>query len=100
MEQWYRTSVRTRAGFWRGVHDVLSRLSNRIDADTAAKIISAINARIPMLTADENAALPKWADDFEIEAWKGTQALLADWANRPKRKPRSMRSGANKRGKN
>jgi hypothetical protein len=81
MEQWYRKSVRTRAGFWRGVHDVLSRLSNRIDAETAAKLISTINARIPMLSADEAAALEKWNDDAEIEDWERVGKDFGDIAN-------------------
>ena len=85
MQRWYQASVRARADFWCDVHDVLSRLSNRVDADAAAKIVLAINARVPTLTSDEAAALQQWADDREVESWKELGAYLAvmtEWSQK------------------
>lgn len=50
---WQRASLDLRIKFWQNLHEVLSRLSNRIDAATAHKIMDAINARIPLPPIDE-----------------------------------------------
>jgi hypothetical protein len=70
MEAWYQASVHARNVFWRGVHQALARLANRVNGEQAAKILAAINARIPMLTADEVAALPRWEDEELLNRWK------------------------------
>jgi hypothetical protein len=55
---WQRASLERRIDFWTNLHEVLSRLSNRIDAATAAKIMDAVNARIPMPMVDEIEGTP------------------------------------------
>jgi hypothetical protein len=39
-----------RVAFWTRVHQRLAKLSNRIDAETAGKILGSIHARVPMVT--------------------------------------------------
>jgi hypothetical protein len=51
-------SVAARIEFWRGLHERLSQLSNRLDAEMRAKVIGAVHARVPMVTPDEQRALP------------------------------------------
>jgi hypothetical protein len=68
--KWMRRSVRERGWFWDALHDRLSRLANRIDAEARGKIMGAVHARIPMLTVDEREALPKWEAEEELEAWQ------------------------------
>jgi hypothetical protein len=78
MEAWYWESVHARDEFWHGVHDVLARLANRVNGEEAAKIIAAINARIPMLTTDEVAALSIWEDEALLDRWKRAEQQFAD----------------------
>ena len=42
-----------RIAIWQVLHQQLARLTNRVDAMAQAKIMSAVHARIPMVTADE-----------------------------------------------
>ena len=46
-------SVADRLVFWRGLHERLAKLSHRVDAETHAKILTAIHARVPIVTAAE-----------------------------------------------
>ena len=50
-------SVAARIEFWRGLHERLDQLSNRLDAQTRGKVIGAVHARVPMVTPDEQRAL-------------------------------------------
>jgi hypothetical protein len=50
-------SVAARIAFWEALHERLRKLGNRVDAETQAKVLGAVHARIPMVTADEQAAL-------------------------------------------
>jgi hypothetical protein len=50
-------SVAARVEFWRGLHERLDQLSNRLDAETRGKVIGAVHSRIPMVTPDEQRAL-------------------------------------------
>ncbi len=49
-------SVGDRIAFWRGVYAQLAEFANRIDAETQGKIIIAVHARIPMVTAEDQRA--------------------------------------------
>ena len=49
-------SVTARIEFWRGLHERLDQLSNRLDAETRGKVIGAVHARVPMVTPDEQRA--------------------------------------------
>jgi hypothetical protein len=65
-------SVTARVEFWRGLHERLDQLSNRLDAETRGKVIGAVHSRVPMVTSDEQRALQleakgdagQWATDF------------------------------------
>jgi integrase len=50
-------SVVDRITFWNRLHERLAKLSNRIDAETHGKVLGAVHARVPMVTADEQVAL-------------------------------------------
>jgi hypothetical protein len=50
-------SVAARIEFWRGLHERLAQLSNRLDAETRGKVMGAVHARVPMVTPDEQRAL-------------------------------------------
>jgi hypothetical protein len=82
LEAWYRASVYAREAFWHGVQQVLARLANRIGAEEAAKIIAAINVRIPMLTAEETTALPRWEDQALLNRWKRAEQEFVDLIKR------------------
>src|SRR5262249_3736012 len=49
-------SVAARIEFWRGLHERLAQLSNRLDAETRGKVIGAVHSRVPMVTPDEQRA--------------------------------------------
>jgi hypothetical protein len=49
-------SVAARIEFWRGLHERLAQLSNRLDADTRGKVMVAVHARVPMVTPEEQRA--------------------------------------------
>jgi hypothetical protein len=50
-------SVADRLAFWRGLHERLAKLSHRVDTETHAKILTAIHARVPIVTAAEQRAI-------------------------------------------
>jgi hypothetical protein len=78
--KWMRRSVRERGWFWDALHDRLSRLANRIDAEARGKIMGAVHARIPMLTVDEREALPKWEAEEELKAWQSLHTDMTEHA--------------------
>ena len=49
-------SVDARIEFWRGLHERLDQLSNRLDPETRGKVMDAVHARVPMVTPDEQHA--------------------------------------------
>jgi hypothetical protein len=46
-------SVAARIEFWRGLHERLDQLSNRLDPETRSKVMDAVQARVPIITPDE-----------------------------------------------
>jgi hypothetical protein len=50
-------SVAARIEFWRGLHERLAQLANRLDVETRGKVMGAVHARVPMVTSDEQHAL-------------------------------------------
>jgi hypothetical protein len=42
-----------RLAFWQRLHQRLAQLANRVDAATQARVLAAVHARVPMVTADE-----------------------------------------------
>src|SRR5262245_39541175 len=49
-------SMAARIEFWRGLHERLAQLSNRLDAETRGKVMVAVHARVPMVTSEEQPA--------------------------------------------
>jgi hypothetical protein len=49
-------SVAARIEFWRGLHERLAQLSNRLDAETRGKVMVAVHARVPIVTPEEQPA--------------------------------------------
>ena len=81
-------SVRERIAFWTKIEERLARLGNRVGPDDRDKIIVALGARIPFLTADdlrtvqaENAKADEqlWAGirDMNAAAVEGRERLIA-----------------------
>src|SRR5205814_2619372 len=73
-------SVAHRVEFWRQVHERLSRLSNRIDAETQAKLLGAVHGRIPMVTIDEIRAAQLENAAADERLWKNLHDLHAEQA--------------------
>jgi len=49
--------IADRLAFWQRLHERLAKLANRLDAATQAKVLGAVQARVPMVTADEQRTL-------------------------------------------
>jgi hypothetical protein len=54
-------SVAARIEFWRGLHERLAQLSNRLDAEMRGKVTVAVHARVPMVTPEE-LAVPRYLE--------------------------------------
>ena len=50
-------TVPGRLTFWQGLHERLPRLANRLTSEAQGKILDAVNARVPMVTPEEQRAL-------------------------------------------
>ena len=50
-------SIDDRMAFWRQLHERLATLANRVDANTQAKVLADIHARIPMVMIEEQDGL-------------------------------------------
>jgi hypothetical protein len=50
-------TVADRVAFWARLHERLARLSNRLDGEAQGKVLGAVHARVPMVTADEQRVL-------------------------------------------
>jgi hypothetical protein len=70
-------SVRERITFWRKLFERLAKLGNRVDADTAGKILDAIHARIPMVSMDEQRALQLETATSDARFWSGIHDMNA-----------------------
>ena len=62
-------SVDGRIAFWQRLHERLGKLSNRLDAAAQAKVMAAVHARIPMVTADEQRALQLENAKDDLRFW-------------------------------
>jgi hypothetical protein len=65
-----------RIAFWTSLHQRLDALSNRFDAAQRGAILTAIHARIPMLTLDEHQAVQLEHAKEDAKLWQ----CVADWA--------------------
>jgi hypothetical protein len=67
-------SIADRITFWKALHERLAKLSNRITAEDHGKILGAIHARVPMVTADERQQLQRENAEADAKFW----SVLAD----------------------
>jgi hypothetical protein len=70
-------SIADRIEFWNGLHDRLAKLSNRVDAGTNGKILTAVHAKIPMPTIDEQRALQLENAKADAEFWDRIHGMNA-----------------------
>jgi hypothetical protein len=68
-------SVAARIEFWRRLHDRLAKLSNRVDAETHAKVLGAVHARVPMPSSDEQRQLQLDNAKEDARIWSSLQDL-------------------------
>jgi hypothetical protein len=71
--------------FWRELHAKLARLSNRIDAETHARILGSVHERVPMPTPDGQAALQLEAAKEDARFWRSIQDMNLSTAEGHKR---------------
>jgi hypothetical protein len=57
--------------FWQRLHERLARLSNRLSGEAHVKVLTAIHARIPMVTPDEQRTLQLENAKADAEFWEG-----------------------------
>ena len=91
-------SVADRLAFWRGLHERLAKLSNRIDTGTHAKILTSIHARVPIVTAAEQRTISletprpsRLSVHVDASTVRDNKGLIAT-AERPARKRRNRKS--------
>jgi hypothetical protein len=70
-------SVADRIAFWQRLHERLGKLANRVDAETQGKVLGAVHARIPMVTADEQRALQLENAEADAQLWSGMRDMNA-----------------------
>ena len=68
-------SVRDRFEFWRQLYERLTRLSNRLDTSTQAKILDEVHARVPMVTVEDIRALQLESAEADEKFWSGLCGL-------------------------
>jgi hypothetical protein len=74
-------SIADRIEFWNRLHQGLGRLSNRVDAEAQAKILGAIHARVPMVTAEEQRVLQLENAKADERFWDGLHDMDAGRVN-------------------
>jgi len=70
-------SVRERLAFWAKLPERLARLANRVGPDDQPKIYSALHARIPMVTPDEQRAVQEENARDDERFWGGIRDMNA-----------------------
>jgi hypothetical protein len=68
--------VADRIRFWQRLHDRLARLGNRHN-EAQAKVLSAVHARVPMVTADEQRALQLENAKADAAVWSSLHGMHA-----------------------
>jgi hypothetical protein len=62
-------SIADRIAFWQRLHERLGKLANRLDAEGQAKILGAIHAKVPMVTAEEQHQLKLENAEADERLW-------------------------------
>jgi hypothetical protein len=68
-------SVADRATFWSKLHERLAKLSNRLDSEARARVLGAVNERIPMATVQDQRQAQLTNARAEAEVYRA----VADW---------------------
>ena len=68
-------SIDDRIAFWRQLHERLAMLSNRVDANTQAKVLADIHARIPMVMIEEQHGLKLENAETDERFWTGLREM-------------------------
>jgi hypothetical protein len=71
-------SIRERLAFWARLPERLARLANLIDGDAQGKIYTAIHARIPMVTPDEQRSLQEENAKADERFWSSLRDMRAE----------------------
>ena len=74
-------SISDRIAFWRRLHERLARLANRIGVETQPKILGAIHAKVPMVTADEQQSLKLENAEADERFWASLRSMHEAAAN-------------------
>jgi hypothetical protein len=70
-------TVAGRVAFWAQLHERLARLGNRLDGAAQGKVLGAVHARVPMVTADEQRALQLENAKADAEQWERFHGMHA-----------------------
>ena len=70
-------SVADRVAFWQRLHERLAKLSNRVGAEDQGKILTAVHARIPMPTINDQRALQLENAKADAGFWAGLRDMHA-----------------------
>jgi hypothetical protein len=62
-------SVADRITFWQRLHGRLAKLSNRVTTEDQSKVLGAVHAKVPMVTADEQRALQLENAKADAQFW-------------------------------
>jgi hypothetical protein len=68
-------TVADRINFWVKLHERLGRLTNRIDPKTLRCIYDAVNARVPLVTVEEQQALQLENAEADARFWAQLQSM-------------------------
>ncbi len=70
-------SVADRIAFWAHLHERLGKLANRVNAEAQGKVLAAIHAKVPMVTADEQRTLQLENAKADVQFWDSMSGLHA-----------------------
>jgi hypothetical protein len=75
-----KPSIADRIVFWQGLFDRLGRLANRVNAETQAKILGQVHAKVPMVGADEQQSLKLENAEADERLWSSLRDMHGDLA--------------------
>jgi hypothetical protein len=73
-------SVADRITFWQRLHGRLAKLSNRVTTEDQGKVLGAVHAKVPMVTADEQRALQLENAKADAQFWDRMADMYAGTA--------------------
>ena len=73
-------SVADRITFWQRLHGRLAKLSNRVTTEDQGKVLGAVHAKVPLVTADEQRALQLENAKADAQFWDRVADMYAGTA--------------------